>query len=128
MPATQNRDATQFNWNQKPPSYDELPVGVAKCHGCDEHGNSAYVGVGVGREGLDCQACGGCGYHGIDTGPCESPKGSLHRILVYRKRYIETGEIYNADDSPDHEPNRLNQEAEPEPWTVPEVHEWDEED
>lgn len=118
----------QFNWNHHPPGFHDMPDGVSKCSGCDEHGHSSYTNSGSNRIGVDCPLCDGVGYNGIDTGACESKKGSLHRSLVYRKRYIDGLPLYHDGDSPDHEETRLNRDDGPEPWTVPEVHDWDDED
>jgi hypothetical protein len=118
--ATRQRQTT-FNRNTRAPKID-LPDGVTKCRGCDDNGHAIAD--------IDCDLCGGVGYHGISTGPCAAPKGSLLRTLVYRARYQAGKRLYHRGDSPDHpeRPNNLNHDGGPVPWTVPEVTDWDDED
>lgn len=126
---SQKSAGQEWNCGLRLPTADVLPDGVSKCPCCDDDGYSSYPNPdNMDRIGINCEACGGVGYAGIEIGPCASPKGSLHRTLVYRARYIATGVMWCDDDSPDHEVNRLNHEDEPEPWTVPECHEWNEDE
>lgn len=102
----------------KVPGHDVLGPGVTKCLACDEHG---HVGA-IDNIPVDCPACGGIAYHGIDVGPCDFAKGSRMRSLVMRARYIAGLPLWNDADTHEFIPNTKNHQDREEPWTVPECH------
>lgn len=92
-----------------------LPDWCRRCETCNENGM---------HNGKNCRKCGGVGYHGVRTGPCPWPTGSLYRMLVYRARRMSGLPMHNERDSTAiaDPPNLSMREHPQEHWTPPEVH------
>lgn len=102
-----------------PSAYSGLPPAIRTCRQCFGEG---WHGKSPDGAESHCGACNGVGYHGVDLGPCDAPKGSELRVLVYRGRYMANLPIFNPLDSREHVTSPLNHEHREPHWSVPELH------